>query len=130
MYPLRHNTASQEVPLGYFLDTTDADTAETGVSLANTDILLHKAGATSLAAKNSGGSTHLGSGIVYVTLDATDSNTPGPMVLFQDLCQLKKRLWCMKRAYTMHCSHLVLQVPQPSPQLDLKWILIPHNCLT
>lgn len=81
-YPLRYNTASQEVPLGYFLDSTDGNTEETGLTIANTDIKLHKAGATTLANKNSGGGTHISNGIYYATLDATDTNTLGAMVIF------------------------------------------------
>ena len=81
-YPLKYNTASQEVPLGYFLDSTDGDSEETGLTIANTDIKLHKAGATTLANKNSGGATHISNGIYYATLDATDTDTYGPLVLF------------------------------------------------
>lgn len=81
-YFLRYNTASQEVPLGYFVDSSDGNTEETGLSIANTNIKLHKAGATSLANKNSGGATHMANGIYYVVLDATDTNTKGPMVIF------------------------------------------------
>lgn len=35
---LRQSTASQEVPLGYFLDSTDGNTEKTGLTIANTDI--------------------------------------------------------------------------------------------
>lgn len=81
-YFLRYNTDSQEVPLGYFVDSSDGNTEETELSIANTDIKLHKAGATSLANKNSGGATHMANGIYYAVLDATDTNTKGPMVIF------------------------------------------------
>lgn len=81
-YFLRYNTDSQEVPLGYFVDSSDGNTEETGLSIANTNIKLHKAGATSLANKNSGGATHMANGIYYVVLDAADTNTKGPMVIF------------------------------------------------
>lgn len=79
MFPLKYNTASQEVPLGRFLDSTDGDTEETGLTIANTDIKLWKSGATTLASKNSGGATHIANGVYYATLDATDTNTYGPM---------------------------------------------------
>lgn len=79
---LRQSTASQEIPLGYFVDSTDGNTAETALSIANTDIKLWKTGATTLADKNSGGATHISNGIYYTTLDATDTNTIGPMVIF------------------------------------------------
>lgn len=79
---LRQSTASQEIPLGYFLDSTDGDTAETGLTIANTDIKIWKTGATTLASKNSGGATHIAGGVYYCTLDATDTDTIGPLVIF------------------------------------------------
>lgn len=74
---LRQSTASQEVLLGPFLDDTDGKTAETALSIANTDIKIWKHGATSEASKNSGGATHIASGRYYAVLDATDTNTVG-----------------------------------------------------
>ena len=79
---LRYNTASQEIPLGYMLDATDGDTEETGLTIANTDIKIWKWGTTSLASKNSGGATHIASGVFYATFDATDTDTLGPMKVF------------------------------------------------
>lgn len=79
---LRFATASQEITLGYFLDSTDGNTEETGLTIANTDILLWKAGATTLATKNSGGATHISNGIYSAVLDATDTNTLGSLVIF------------------------------------------------
>lgn len=80
--PLRQSTASQEVPLGPFLSTADGDTEMTSLTIANTDIKLHIAGATSLASKNSGGATHMANGVYYCVLDATDTATVGPLVIF------------------------------------------------
>lgn len=80
--PLRQSTASQEVPLGYFLSTTDGETAMTGLSIANTDISIWVSGATTLASKNSGGATHIAGGVYYCVLDATDTATLGPLVIF------------------------------------------------
>lgn len=82
MIPLKQSTASQEIPLGFFVDATDGDTAETGLTIANTDIKLWKAGATTLASKNSGGGTHISGGVYYCVLDATDTDTLGPLVIF------------------------------------------------
>ncbi len=82
MIPLLQSTAGQEIPLGYFLDSTNGDTEETGLTIANTDIKLWKNGATTLANKNSGGATHISNGIYYCVLDATDTNTLGGMVVF------------------------------------------------
>jgi len=82
MIELRQSTDGQEVPLGYFLDSTNGNDEETGLTIANTDIKIWKWGATSLVSKNSGGGTHMSNGIYYATLDATDSNTLGPLVIF------------------------------------------------
>lgn len=79
---LRQSTASQEIPLGHFVDSTDGVTAETGLTIANTDIKIWKAGATTLANKNSGGATHISNGVYYAVLDATDTNTVGSLVIF------------------------------------------------
>lgn len=79
---LKQSTASQEIPLGYFLDSTDGNTEETGLTIANTDIKLWKSGATTLASKNSGGATHISNGLYYAVLDDTDTNTLGPLVIF------------------------------------------------
>lgn len=82
MIELRQSTAGQEVPLGFFLDSTDGDTEETGLTISNTDIWIWKWGATTLADKNSGGGTHMQNGVFYAVLDATDTDTLGPMVIF------------------------------------------------
>lgn len=74
---LKAATASQEVLLGPFVDSTDGVTAETALSIANTDIKIHVAGATTLANKNSGGATHISNGNYYAVLDATDTATVG-----------------------------------------------------
>lgn len=74
---LRQSTASQEVLLGPFVDSTDGVTAETALTIANTDIKVFKAGATTLANKNSGGATHISNGNYYAVLDATDTDTVG-----------------------------------------------------
>lgn len=79
---LKQSTASQEIPLGHFLDSTDGNTEETALTIANTDIKLWKSGATSLANKNSGGATHMSNGVYYAVLDATDTDTLGPLVIF------------------------------------------------
>jgi len=79
---LRQSTASQEVSLGYFLDTTDGNTEETGLTIANTDIKIRKGGGTTLTNKNSGGATHISNGIYSAVLDATDTNTLGDLVIY------------------------------------------------
>ncbi len=82
MFLLKHSTASQVIPLGFYLDSTDGDTAETGLTIANTDLQVWKTGATSLVAKNSGGATHMSIGVYQATLDATDTNTLGPIKIY------------------------------------------------
>lgn len=78
---LRQSTASQEVLLPRMVDSTDGNTAETGMTIANTDIKIWKSGATTQASKNSGGATHISSGDYYCVLDATDTDTVGPLVI-------------------------------------------------
>lgn len=73
---LRQSTASQEVLLGQFMDSVDAS-PETGLTIANTDIKLMKAGATAFVNKNSGGATHVSNGYYVATFDATDTDTVG-----------------------------------------------------
>lgn len=77
MQYLRYNTDSQEVVFGIFVDSTDGNTEETGLTIANTDIKIWKTGATTLANKNSGGATHISNGIYYAVFDSTDTNTLG-----------------------------------------------------
>lgn len=79
---LRQSTASQEIPLGYLLDSLDGNSEETALTIANTDIKLWKFGATTIVNKNSGGATHMGNGLYYAVLDATDTDTVGSMVVF------------------------------------------------
>lgn len=78
---LKQSTASQEVLLGRFVDSTDGNTEETGLTIANTDIKLHKAGGTTTPSKNSGGATHISNGLYYAVLDATDTDTLGSLVI-------------------------------------------------
>lgn len=78
---LKQSTASQEVALGYFVDSTDGNTEETALTIANTDIRLHKAGATTLA-NPAAGATHISNGIYYWVADATDTGTLGPMTVY------------------------------------------------
>jgi hypothetical protein len=79
--PLKQSTAGQVIILPRQLDSTDFNTEETALTIANTDIKLWKAGATTLANKNSGGATHISNGIYYLTLDSTDSSTVGPLLV-------------------------------------------------
>lgn len=94
--PLKLSTSLQEVPIGVMVDEDDGKTAETALSIANTDIKIWKAGATSLANKNSGGATHISGGVYYAVLDGTDTDTLGPLVLFVHKAgALPKRVNCV-----------------------------------
>jgi len=79
---LRQNTASQEISLGQFLDSTDGNTEENSLTIANTDIKLRKGGTTTLSNKNSGGATSISNGVYHTTLDATDTNTLGLLEVY------------------------------------------------
>lgn len=78
---LKQSTAGQEVPLGYFVDSTDGNTEETALTIANTDIRLHKTSATTLV-NPAAGATHISNGIYYWVADATDTGTLGPLVVY------------------------------------------------
>lgn len=77
---LRQSTASQSRAIGPFVDDTDFKTAETGLTIANTDIKLMSSGGAS-ANKNSGGGTHRVNGVYGVTFDATDTATVGELMV-------------------------------------------------
>jgi hypothetical protein len=94
---LRQSTASQEVLLGPFVNSTDGNTAETGLTIANTDIKVWKCGATTLASKTSGGATHISNGNYYAVLDATDTDTMGSLEL---IVQVSGAL-AVRRTYTV-----------------------------
>lgn len=78
---LKQSTNSQVVWLGPFLDSVDGDSEENSLSIANTDIKLRKQGATAAVSKNSGGATFDANGYYYCTLDSTDTNTQGNLVI-------------------------------------------------
>jgi len=76
---IKQSTAGQIVEFGPFVNSTDGDSEETLLTIANTDIGLKKFGATTVVNKNSGGATHMADGRYYATFDATDSDTLGLM---------------------------------------------------
>ncbi len=80
---LRRSTNNQPVMIGPFLDSSDADTVEDGLTIANTDIKLHKTGATTLVDKNSGGgATYISDGMYSIILDNIDTDTAGSLTIF------------------------------------------------
>jgi hypothetical protein len=74
---LRQGTASQEVIFSKAVDDTDGTTAETGLTIANTDIRIFKSGSATPVNKNSGGATHQENGYYSAVFDATDTDTVG-----------------------------------------------------
>lgn len=83
--PLRLATATQTIQLGKFVDETDGRSAETGLTIAASDIKLFKHNSTSQVNKNSGGATHIANGYYYATLDATDTDTVGRLEVTVDV---------------------------------------------
>lgn len=75
MFPLLQNTAGQKIPV---IMKDSAGAVVTGKSSAT--VTLSKAGGA-LGAANDGTFAELGGGLYTVTLDATDSNTVGPLVM-------------------------------------------------
>lgn len=81
MLILKQSTAV-DVIIGPFVDSTNGDSEETGLTIANTDVLLSKNGQT-MAAKNDVTScSHDAKGMYNCELDATDTNTVGNIVIF------------------------------------------------
>ena len=101
---LKQSTASQEVPLGPFVSSTDGFT-NTGPTIANTDIKIWKYGATALVNKNSGGATGMSNGMYYAVLDATDTNTLGSLVIVVQVSgSLPVRVECVVLAANVYES--------------------------
>lgn len=84
MLHLKQSTASQAVLIGPFIDDTDGKTAETGLTIANTDIRLSANGGN-MFPKTSGGGTHDEAGWYTITLDATDTATVGRLQISTDV---------------------------------------------
>lgn len=81
MFVLKQSTAV-DVLIGPFVDSTDGDSEETGLTIANTDTKLSKNGQT-LASRNDATScAHDSQGMYNCELDATDTNTVGTLVIF------------------------------------------------
>lgn len=78
MIPLKQSTAFTW-KAGPFTDDTDGKTAETALTIAQADIRITKAGGDYAQSHNSAGATHDESGNYNVPLDATDTDTLGPM---------------------------------------------------
>lgn len=77
---LKQSTAGQVVDIGPV--TTDDGKTPYTTALANTEIKVFKHGAGALVNKNSGGSTHMASGIHAATFDAVDTDTLGMFSIY------------------------------------------------
>jgi hypothetical protein len=78
---LKEDTATT-ILIGPFVDETDGKTAETGLTITQLDVQIWKEGGTNLNAKNdSTAATHAGLGYYYVPLNATDTSTPGQLIV-------------------------------------------------
>ena len=68
--------------LGPFVDETDGKTAETALTISQSDVLLWKEGGTTLAQKNEATSaTHRSNGLYTCPVNTTDTNTLGTLVV-------------------------------------------------
>lgn len=78
---LKQSTATTLL-LGPFVDETDGRTAETALTISQSDVLLWKEGGTTLAQKNDATSaTHRSNGLYTVPVNTTDTNTLGTLVV-------------------------------------------------
>jgi hypothetical protein len=78
---LKQSTATT-ILLGPFVDETDGKTAETALTISQSDVLVWKEGGTSLNAKSDAtAATHRSIGYYTVPLDATDTNTLGQLIV-------------------------------------------------
>lgn len=76
---LRQSTATTLL-LGPFVDETDGRTAETALTISQSDVLLWKEGGTTLAQKNEATTcTHRSNGLYTCPINATDTNTLGAL---------------------------------------------------
>ena len=77
---LKQSTNAQDVIIGPFLDEDDGKTPETGLSIGVSDIRLGKNGGN-IVAKNSGGATHDELGFYQITLNSSDTDTVGELLI-------------------------------------------------
>jgi hypothetical protein len=78
---LKQSTATTLL-LGPFVDSTDGVTAETALTLSQSDVLLWKEGGTALAQKNESTScTHRSNGLYTCPVNTTDTGTLGTLVV-------------------------------------------------
>jgi hypothetical protein len=81
MLYLSQSGNSQIVLIGPFVSGVDGTSLATGLTIANTDIKLNKHSSSSFTNKNSGGATHLQNGYYHTTLNYSDCDSRGRLVL-------------------------------------------------
>jgi len=77
---LKQSTAV-DIALGPFVDETDARTAETALTISQADVRLKKNGGAWAQKNQASSATHEENGWYEVSLDATDTNTLGILVV-------------------------------------------------
>ena len=77
---LRANTAV-DVLIGPFVDSTDGNTEETGLTISQADVLLSKNGQALTQKNDANAAAHDANGYYNCPLNATDTNTEGNLVL-------------------------------------------------
>lgn len=78
MIELKQNTAVNIV-LGPFVDATDRSTPETALTISQADVRLSKAGGAFAQKNDATSASHMEAGYYLVPLNATDTNTLGPV---------------------------------------------------
>ncbi len=78
---LKQSTAV-DVLIGPFVDSTDGDTEETGLTVAQADVRLSKNGQTGAQKNDATSAAHDADGFYNCELDATDTNTVGQLTLY------------------------------------------------
>lgn len=102
MILLKQSTAATVVT-GPFLDSTDGNTQETALTIAQADIRLSKNGAAFAQTSNVAGATHMEKGNYSVPLDTTDTGTlgrlrvhiheTGALAVWQDFMVVPANVW-------------------------------------
>ena len=79
--PFLRQSTSQTIRFGPCLDKTDGVSEETGLTLAQADMRLSKDGGAFAQKNAAGNATHDSDGWYSTTLDTTDTNTVGELIL-------------------------------------------------
>jgi len=78
--PLKEDTAVDKL-IGPFIDDTDGKSAETGLTVTQAEVRLSKNGGNMAQKNEATALTHDELGMYVCKLDATDTNTPGSLVV-------------------------------------------------